>query len=217
MVHPEEITEQTLEIDNLPNRLTIFRLILVPVVVGLLLMINPEYKNITGMSNSTLGWLAGWLFVLASITDFFDGYLARKMNLNTLFGSFLDPVADKFLVVSSLIMLLELKRVHVIIVVILICRELYITSLRLLAKTQNVEVPVGQMGKWKTAVQMVGVPQLMAFEVWWIFDFPLIGTVCLYIASFLSVASAFRYSLKLIQQLRLQRKEKRKLKKEGQV
>jgi CDP-diacylglycerol--glycerol-3-phosphate 3-phosphatidyltransferase len=139
------------------------------------------------------------------------------MNLNTLFGSFLDPVADKFLVVSSLIMLLELKRIHVVIVVILICRELYITSLRLLAKTQNVEVPVGQMGKWKTAVQMIGIPQLMAFETWWIFDLPLIGTICLYLASFLSLASAFRYSLKLVQQLRLIRKEKKKLKKEGQT
>ena len=206
MVHQE----QALQIDNLPNRLTIFRLILVPVVVGCLLMIDPEYKNVSGISSSTLGWLAGWLFVLASITDFFDGYLARKMNLNTIFGSFLDPVADKFLVVSSLIMLLELKRIHVLIVVILICRELYITSLRLLAKTQGVEVPVGQMGKWKTAVQMVGIPQLMAYETWWVFDFPLIGTICLYIASFLSLASAFRYSLKLVQQIRKHRLKKKR-------
>jgi CDP-diacylglycerol--glycerol-3-phosphate 3-phosphatidyltransferase len=78
MVHPEEYNEHTLEIDNLPNRLTIFRLILVPVVVACLLMIDPEYKNITGISNSTLGWLAGWLFVLASITDFFDGSWPEK-------------------------------------------------------------------------------------------------------------------------------------------
>lgn len=206
MVHQE----QALQIDNLPNRLTIFRLILVPVVVGCLLMIDPDFKNVSSISSSTLGWIAGWLFVLASITDFFDGYLARKMNLNTIFGSFLDPIADKFLVVSSLIMLLELKRIHVLIVVILICRELYITSLRLLAKTQGVEVPVGQMGKWKTAVQMVGIPQLMAYETWWIFDLPLIGTICLYIASFLSLASAFRYSLKLVQQLRKHRIKKKR-------
>jgi CDP-diacylglycerol--glycerol-3-phosphate 3-phosphatidyltransferase len=136
-----------LEIDNLPNRLTIFRVLLIPIVVGSLFLIKYPYSYTVGMED-TLGWFAGWIFTLASITDFLDGYIARKKNIVTVFGSFLDPIADKFLVVSSLIMLLYLDRIHSILVIILILREMYITSLRLLAYSEDVQVssqPAGQV------------------------------------------------------------------------
>lgn len=201
--------EKSMEIDNIPNRLTMLRLILVPFVVILLYFASPSSYEWAALSGKTLGWIAGWLFVIASITDFFDGYIARKMNINTLFGSFLDPIADKFLVISSLIMLQFLGRIHPFIVVILTCRELYITSLRLLAQSQGVEVPVDSFGKWKTAFQMIGIPMLMAYEKWWIFDYPLLGIICLYIASFLSIMSAIRYSFKMIKQLREKRKKRK--------
>ncbi len=160
-----------------------------------------------------LGWIACWIFVVASITDFFDGYFARKYNIETVFGSFLDPIADKFLIVSSLIMLLALDRVHSIVVIILVLREMYMTSLRLLAMTEGIHVPVSSLGKWKTGFQMVSTPMLMVNEDVWIIPIPLIGTVLMYIAAFLSLGSALHYSWSMIQKLREKRMEKRRLKK----
>lgn len=205
--------DKTFEIDNLPNRLTIFRLILVPVIAFCLYYVENGAEFTLGIDSQTLGWIAAWIFVIASVTDFFDGYFARKLKLSTVLGSFLDPIADKFLVVTSLIMLQGLGRIHSFIVVILICRELYITSLRLLAQNQGLVVPVTKLGKWKTAVQMLGIPPLMIYSKWWVFDFPLLGTICLYIASFLSLLSAFRYSLKLLHQFQIKIKKNMKAKK----
>ena len=91
-----------LEIDNLPNRLTFFRMLMIPVVVLALYFteVTPQWLV---PYRDYLGHFACWIFVLASITDFFDGYIARKRNIVTVFGSFLDPIADKFLVVSALV------------------------------------------------------------------------------------------------------------------
>ncbi len=203
----------SLEINNLPNRLTMLRMLLIPVVVGALLL--TEEKSLIGpYYQSYLGWVAGWIFVAASITDFFDGYIARKRNIVTVFGSFLDPIADKFLVVSSLVCLGAMGRIAIVLVIILILREMYMTSLRLLASNEGVAVPVGQLGKWKTATQMVGIPLLMANETWQGIPMPLLGDIAIYIASFLSMYSAFRYSFSLIKKLKATRQEKRQEKQE---
>lgn len=204
-----------LEIDNLPNRLTIFRVILIPIVLGALYIsdISLDYLN---DYKSHFGWGAGWLFALASITDFFDGYIARKRKIVTVFGSFLDPIADKFLVVSSLIMLGSMGRIPSIVVIILVLREMYMTSLRLLATNEGLKVPVNNMGKWKTATQMVAVPFLMVSEQWYFIDFKLWGQVFLYIAFTLSIISATSYSINLVKKLKVdrqQKKEKRRLEK----
>ena len=199
-------------IDNLPNRLTIFRVILVPVVVGCLFF-GSSAMSASLELKSTLGWIAAWVFVIASITDFFDGYIARKRNLETVFGSFLDPIADKFLVVSSIIMLQSLERIPVLIVVILILREFYITSLRLLAGERGLSVPVGKLGKWKTATQMVGLPMLMAYESPYGIPFPIMGTIAIYISSIISVYSATEYSIQLVKKIKLKRQEKKEEKK----
>ena len=148
-----------LQFNNLPNRLTLFRIFLIPVVVTCLGMIEFGFWE---KSHVLLGWIAGWTFTLASITDALDGYIARKRNLVTVFGSFLDPIADKFLVVTSLIMLLVLGRIHYLIVIILVLRELYITSLRLLAQSEGIAIPVDRWGKWKAGFQMAGIPMIMA-------------------------------------------------------
>ncbi|MEE3078799.1 MAG: CDP-alcohol phosphatidyltransferase family protein, partial [Bdellovibrionota bacterium] len=107
------------EIDNLPNRLTLFRVMLIPIIVGSLYIVKMKYQ-IFDLIMKDLGYIAGWSFVVASITDFFDGYIARKRGIVTVFGSFLDPIADKFLVVSSLIMLQALGRIHPLVVVALV-------------------------------------------------------------------------------------------------
>lgn len=210
-----------LKIDNLPNRLTIFRMALIPVII--LCLYGADMGADMGADiaadatdigtkrswSSTFGWAAAWIFALASITDFFDGYIARKKNIVTVFGSFLDPIADKFLTVSSLIMLQALGRIPAFIVIILVLREMYMTSLRLLATNEGLNVPVSSMGKWKTAIMMIGIPMLMANETWWIFPFPLMGMILIYAASILSLWSAVVYSLSMIGKLKQKRAEKK--------
>lgn len=202
------------DIDNLPNRLTMLRIILIPIIL-LSLFFNTTSLPWVGDYSKLLNYIGAWTFVLASVTDFFDGYIARKKNIVTVFGSFLDPIADKFLVISSLIMLLALGRVHVLIVLILVLREMYITALRLLAIEKGLSVPVGALGKWKTATQMVGIPLLMANDKPWGLDMPLLGTIAIYLASIFSLYSALEYSLGLIKKLQKLRKEIKRRKKEA--
>lgn len=191
------------EIDNLPNRLTLFRILLIPVIVFGLSVSIPEGDLFSSETRRIWGWIAGLTFAVAAITDFFDGYFARKRNIITVFGSFLDPIADKFLVVSSLIMLLALSRVNYLVVTILVLREMYITSLRLLASQKGVNVPVDNWGKYKAASQMIGIPLLMANDTPLGIPMGLIGTAFIYISCFLSIFSALRYSMKLYSKFKL--------------
>lgn len=204
--------EKEWEIDNLPNRLTMFRMLLIPVIITSLIFHKVDWTWTVPLRH-TLGYIAAWTFVLASITDFFDGYIARKRGIVTVFGSFLDPIADKFLVVSSLILLGELNRIPSIIVVILVLREMYITSLRLLASERGLAVPVGKLGKWKTATQMVGIPLLMAYDKPWGIPMPLLGSFCIYLASLFSVYSALQYSLGLVKKIKLKKMKQERGKK----
>ena len=209
--HPNEW-----EIDNLPNRLTMFRVVLIPIIL-LSLFFNLSTPTFFLNHTLMLNYIAAWTFVAASITDFFDGYIARKKNIVTVFGSFLDPIADKFLVISALIMLLALGRVHVLIVLILVLREMYITALRLLAMEKGLSVPVGTLGKWKTATQMIGVPLLMANDKPWGLDMPLLGTLAIYLASLFSLYSALEYSVGFVKKVQKLRKEKRIIKKKAKL
>lgn len=197
------------EIDNLPNRLTMFRVILIPIIILSMYAVQVQYAWAVPHTK-LLNYVAAWTFVAASITDFLDGFIARKKNIVTVFGSFLDPIADKFLVISALIMLQSLNRVHVIVVLILVLREMYITALRLLAMEKGISVPVGTLGKWKTATQMVGIPLLMANDIFLGIDMTLIGTIAIYLASIFSLYSAGEYSFGLIVKIQKLRKEKKR-------
>src|SRR5690606_7729726 len=121
----DHLNDSDLEIDNLPNRLTIFRILLIPIVLGAFYLTGTDY--ISEEWKAICGQIAAWTFAAASITDFFDGHIARKRNIVTVFGSFLDPIADKFLTVSSLIMLGSLGKIPAIIVIILVLREMFMT------------------------------------------------------------------------------------------
>ena len=203
-------TNSEWEIDNLPNRLTVFRIILIPIIIASLLISDFGYD---WASNYTtfFGVFAAFIFVIASITDFFDGHIARKRNITTVFGSFLDPIADKLLVVSSLIVLQELNRIPVLLVILLIMRELYMTSLRLLAMEKKLNVPVSSLGKWKTATQMMGIPLIMANINIGNISIGIIGTVLIYFSAFLSIYSAIDYSLSLLKKIKMHlAKEKEK-------
>ena len=199
------------EINNLPNKLTIFRVCLIPVIV-LCLILNLTDLDWILDKKVTLGYIAGWTFVAASITDFLDGYIARKRKIVTVFGSFIDPIADKFLVVSSLIMLLALDRLNVLVVIILVLREIYITALRLLAIERGFTLPVNNLAKWKTAFQMIGIPMLMPNDQPWGLPMPMTGKICVYLAALISIYSAMQYSLGLVKRLKEERKKKKEKK-----
>lgn len=199
--HSEDAELREWEIDNLPNRLTVFRVFLIPIIIGSLGLVMSPWEWLEPWHHD-LGYLAGWTFTAASVTDFLDGYFARKRNLQTVFGSFLDPIADKFLVVSSLLMLQGLNRIPVLLVIILVLREIYITALRMLAIERGLRIPVGNLGKWKTAFQMIAIPMLMAYDRPWGIPMIEIGYVFISLAALASLYSSLQYSMSLVNKLK---------------
>ena len=190
-------------------------MILIPVIVGGL-YVSLSSRPWAIKNALTFSYISAWTFVLAAITDFFDGYLARKNKIITVFGSFLDPIADKFLVVSALVVLQGIGRIPILVVLVLILREFYVTSLRLLAQDQGLSVPVDKWGKWKTATQMVAVPFLMVEDSFGPLSFQLTGTIFIYISALLSLLSAAQYTTGLWHKFKILKKEKKmKKKKEG--
>ena len=137
---------------NLPNKLTVFRAIMVPFFVFFML---------TDVAGSASGWIALVIFVVASLTDLADGHIARKNNLVTDFGKFMDPLADKLLVCSALICMCG-NQIPAWVVVIIIGREFIISGFRLIACEQGVVIAAGWWGKIKTVVQMIMVIVLIA-------------------------------------------------------
>lgn len=137
---------------NLPNKLTILRVLLVPVFVVFLMC------DITGFDK----WIALSVFIIASLTDLLDGYIARKNNLITNFGKFMDPLADKLLVCSAIICFIELDKMPTWMVLIIIAREFIISGFRLVASDNGVVIAAGIFGKYKTAVSMVMICLVIA-------------------------------------------------------
>ena len=131
---------------NTPNKLTIARMIIVPFLVIFLL---------TGWGGEANRYISLTLFVVASVTDWFDGYLARKNNLVTNFGKFMDPLADKLLVCSAMICMIDLKRLPAWFVIIIIAREFIISGFRLIAAENGIVIAANDWGKFKTASQMI--------------------------------------------------------------
>ncbi len=131
---------------NLPNKLTVLRMIMVPFFVGFILL-SPKVL--------WFKWIALGLFIIASLTDMLDGKIARKYNLVTNFGKFMDPLADKLLVCSALICLTDLNVIPSWITIVIIAREFIISGFRLIAAEKGVVIAAGKSGKWKTAVTMV--------------------------------------------------------------
>ena len=131
---------------NTPNKLTVARMILVPFLVIFML---------TGWGREANRWICLAIFVAASVTDWFDGHLARKYNLITNFGKFMDPLADKLLVCSAMICMIELDRLPAWVVIIIIGREFIISGFRLIAAENGVVIAANYWGKLKTVSQMI--------------------------------------------------------------
>ncbi len=200
------------EFFNLPNMLTMFRILVIPLV---LFFVYYESRL-----NS---FIAACLFALASITDYFDGWLARRRGLITVLGKFLDPLADKLIVSSTLVMLIPLGRIPAWVVVLLLARELAITGLRGIASSEGMVIAASQGGKWKTAFQLTGILGLLIhypypvaiitpglhnlvagtwlhelLASWgipvrpWV-DFHIVGLWLIYLSLFFSIFSAWQY------------------------
>jgi cardiolipin synthase len=172
---------------NLPTLLTWLRVLAIPLLVGLFY---------TSLDSATINIAATVLFVAAAITDWVDGYLARKLGQTSAFGAFLDPVADKLLVATALIMLVELGRIEALVAVIIIGREITISALRewMAQIGARASVAVHSIGKFKTVAQLVAIPMLL-FDatLFGLLDCRLIGTWLAYLAAVLTVWSMLYY------------------------
>ncbi len=169
---------------NLPNKLTVLRVILIPFFVVALMA--------QGGTNETLRIAAAVIFIVASLTDLLDGKIARKYNLVTNFGKFMDPLADKLLVCSALICFIELGQVPAWMVIIIISREFIISGFRLVASDNGVVIAASYWGKFKTTFQMIAIVLL-------IFNIPALSVVTqifLWIALILTVVSLVDYLVK---------------------
>ena len=180
---------------NTPNLVTLSRIVLIPLIIGLYYLpeewLSYHAKNIA----------ATVVFILAALTDWLDGYLARRLNQTSAFGAFLDPVADKLIVVGALIALLYLNRVDMLVALIIIGREIAISALReWMAKVgQAKSVAVAFIGKLKTVGQMVAIPLLLYHDpLFGVLDCQWLGTVLINVAAVLTVVSMLYYLRKAL-------------------
>lgn len=182
---------------NLPNILTLLRIAAIPLLVVILL--SPS---------RSAGFWAAALFATASITDWLDGYLARRMGIVTVFGKFLDPIADKLIVMAALIMILPYGRVPAWMVLVILGREIIITGLRGVASAEGIVIQASDLGKFKTIFQIVAILGLLLhYDYHWFFsiDSPYlyvnmhnVGMFYLWIATVITIWSGVDYMARFI-------------------
>lgn len=174
---------------NIPIALTWLRIAIIPFFVGLFYL--PEALLSTPLRDA----IAAWLFILAALTDWFDGWLARRWNQTSSFGAFLDPVADKLMVCAALLVLLHLDRVGSLIALVIIGREITISALRewMAQIGASSSVAVHWLGKFKTAAQMVAIPCLLHYQDWFGLPVLRIGQFLIVGAALLTVWSMLYY------------------------
>jgi len=178
------------EIFNAPNLITMSRIAIIPVVLVFLHEAGPVDS-----------FIAACLLALGAVSDFFDGYLARKYNLISVVGKFLDPLADKLIVMATLVMMVPMGRIEAWICIVLLTREITITGLRSIASTEGLVMAASDSGRYKTAFQLVGILCLMIHYTYTIdfvflrvaFDFHVVGLWLIYISLAFSLFSAALY------------------------
>jgi CDP-diacylglycerol--glycerol-3-phosphate 3-phosphatidyltransferase len=175
---------------NAPNLVTLLRIVLIPLIVGVFYLpdswMAPDDKNLAATA----------IFIVAAVTDWLDGYLARKLNQMSAFGAFFDPVADKLVVVGALVILLYLNRLDMVVGLIIIGREIAISALRewMAQLGQAKSVAVAFIGKLKTTLQMIAIPMLLYEDsLFGLIDCHGLGTVLIYVAALLTVISMLYY------------------------
>ena len=184
---------------NLPNRLTIFRIILIPIVVLVYLFpyaqfgIEPGELTIGGVDLSIINLICLIIYLAAAITDYFDGQIARKRNMQTTFGKFADPIADKMLTTTMFLMFSSRGLIPVVPVIIMVCRDIFVDGCRMIAASNGKVVAAQMLGKLKTVLQMVSIALVLLnnlpFEIW---GLP-VTDIMIWFSAFVSFASGVSY------------------------
>ncbi|MEJ2586970.1 MAG: CDP-diacylglycerol--glycerol-3-phosphate 3-phosphatidyltransferase [Deltaproteobacteria bacterium] len=167
---------------NLPNALTFARLICIPVILICL-----------GFEGRQSSFLAAVFFVIAALTDFLDGFFARRYDDVTVLGKLMDPLVDKLLVSATMIMLIPLDRIAVWIVIVIIARELAMTGLRGIAVSEGIVIQASGLGKYKTVFQSIALVSLCLHYTYWGVNFQMVGTLFLWVALILTLWSGWNY------------------------
>ncbi len=185
---------------NLPNLLTTLRIALIPLLV--ILLMSPS---------RTAGFFATAIFAVASITDWLDGYIARRMKIVTPFGKFLDPIADKLIVAAALIMILPFGRAPAWMVLVILSREIIITGLRSIASSEGIVIAASKLGKFKTIFQIVAILALLLhYDYYWFFgirdpyfyvNMHNVGIFYLWIATVLTIWSGVDYLARFLKDI----------------
>jgi CDP-diacylglycerol--glycerol-3-phosphate 3-phosphatidyltransferase len=178
------------ELFNLPNLITMVRMAMIPVILWF-----------TYYESRRASFIAAMLFAVTGATDFLDGWVARRRGLVTVIGKFLDPLADKLVVMAALVMLVHLGRVAAWVVIVVMAREFIVSGLRTIAMSEGIVIAAGQDGKLKTILQIVGITFLLLHYAYPIdlglisveYDANKVGTVVLYLSLVFSVWSAWTY------------------------
>lgn len=172
---------------NLPNKLSLFRVVIIPVFVVV-------YYLIGWTNNTVFAYMLAPLFIVASITDFLDGYIARKQNLVTVFGKFIDPLADKLIVMAALIVLNALGFLPYWVTVVILSREFIVTGIRLVAVGDGKVIAASKLGKYKTASTMIGIILMLMYPYLQLFAD--IGIWIVYVGTILTIVSGVDYFMK---------------------
>lgn len=167
---------------NLANKITLLRILMVPLIIVLLYFEGPVFC-----------FLAAFAFAFASLTDWVDGYIARRQNMVTSMGKFLDPLADKVLVCSVLIMFVHLQWVPAWVVIVMVCRELIVTGLRAIARDEGIVLAADKFGKAKTVLQICAIIPLTLHHPYWGYELWRLGEWLLYLAMLMAIFSCINY------------------------
>lgn len=181
---------------NLPNYLTLGRVLLIPVVLVLLNRIRPtaSYEN-----NLWMGIAAALVFIMAGVSDLVDGYYARKFKINSVFGKYFDPLADKLMILAVMVMMIPLGRMKAWVVILFMIREISITALRGIASSEQIILPADYWGKKKAATQTLGLIGLMVYYPLYGFNFYRMGEILIYLSLVIAVGSGINYVRQFVQ------------------
>lgn len=172
---------------NLPNGVTVIRIMAIPVILVLLFSAGRVYQIITAL-----------VFLMVALTDMLDGYFARRQKMVTTVGKFLDPLADKLLIVTALIALISARGIPLWMVIVIVGREIAVTGLRGIAMSEGIVISSSMMGKYKTAFEMTSIFCLILNGPFLLIDFRVIGMALLWMALILAVVSGFDYFRKFL-------------------
>ena len=187
---------------NLPNKLTTIRLVSVPLFIIVYLIpyqslgIQIPVFHILSSSLSLLDIVLFFIFALSALTDYFDGYIARKYHLITTFGKFIDPIADKLIVNTALLLLASSQDIHIIIPIIMISRDTIVDAIRLVASQKNIVLAASYLGKAKTMTQMIAICLLLLNNIVFFFFHIPMDQIMIWLATLISFVSGVDYFMK---------------------